>query len=154
ETSLADLQPMDARGYLKASRELAQDKRYSRAVAFCRQASVLEPNTPYPYAEALLYAELAEDAKAMEWAAGNLLKQDWPVNNQEFQAKAAQKPQSRAKALEKSDRREDSRRLLEAVNGQRRRDLVIKLSWQGDADLDLKVKEPTGSVCWTLNRQT
>jgi hypothetical protein len=31
---------------------------------------------------------------------------------------------------------------------------VFKLSWQGDADLDLKVKEPTGSVCWVLNRQT
>ena len=33
------------------------------------------------------------------------------------------------------------------VQGQQQRDLVIKLSWQGEADLDLKVKEPSGSVC-------
>ena len=33
-------------------------------------------------------------------------------------------------------------------------DLVIKLSWQGEADLDLKVVEPTGSKCWALNRVT
>ncbi len=154
ETSVADLQPLDAQGYLKVSQELAKDKRFNRAVAFCRQASVLEPNTPYPYAEALLYAELAQDAKAMEWAAGNLLKQDWPVNNKELQTKATQKLESLAKSLEKTNRSEERRRLLESVSSKRQRDLVIKLSWQGTADLDLKVKEPTGSICWTLNRQT
>ena len=30
----------------------------------------------------------------------------------------------------------------------------MRLVWQGDADLDLKVTEPTGSVCSWLNRQT
>jgi hypothetical protein len=32
--------------------------------------------------------------------------------------------------------------------------LVIKLNWQGDADLDLHVVEPAGSACSPLNRQT
>jgi hypothetical protein len=40
------------------------------------------------------------------------------------------------------------------VKSQQQRDFVFRLSWQGDADLDLKVKEPTGSFCWVLNRQT
>ena len=31
---------------------------------------------------------------------------------------------------------------------------MVKLVWQGEADLDLKVAEPTGSVCTPLNRQT
>src|SRR5262249_46614468 len=42
----------------------------------------------------------------------------------------------------------------QAVRGQQQRDLVIKLAWVGEADLDLKVKEPTGSVCSALVRQT
>jgi hypothetical protein len=31
---------------------------------------------------------------------------------------------------------------------------VVKLAWQGDADLDLQVKGPAGSVCSPLNRRT
>jgi hypothetical protein len=31
---------------------------------------------------------------------------------------------------------------------------VIKASFQGEGSVDLKVKEPTGGICWTLNRQT
>lgn len=90
----------------------------------------------------------------MEWAAGNLLKQDWPTRNKELQAKAEQKLHSLARILEGRDRKEEGQRLLDVVLGQRQRDLVVKLSWQGEADLDLKVVEPSGSVCSTLNRQT
>src|SRR5206468_7553210 len=34
------------------------------------------------------------------------------------------------------------------------RDLVVKLTWQGEADLDLRVEEPSGSFCSALTRQT
>jgi tetratricopeptide (TPR) repeat protein len=155
ETSALDLEPADARAYLKAAKALAKDKRYDRAVALCRQAAALEPNVPYPYAEALTYADLARDRAGMEWAAGNLLKQDWPVaNGPELQTRAAQKVEALARAFEASGRWEEGKRLKDTVRAERRRDLVIKLSWQGQADLDLKVKEPTGSVCSALNRQT
>jgi hypothetical protein len=40
------------------------------------------------------------------------------------------------------------------VNERQRRDLVIHLAWQDKADLDLKVEEPSGSVCSWLQRQT
>ena len=44
--------------------------------------------------------------------------------------------------------------MLQAVSRLNERDLVIALSWQGDADLDLEVKEPIGTVCSFLQRQT
>src|SRR5262249_40067081 len=69
EVSLADLEPQDAEGYLKASRALAGLKRWDRALALCRQAALLEPNVPEAYADALNYAEMARDTDAMEWAA-------------------------------------------------------------------------------------
>ncbi len=90
----------------------------------------------------------------MEWAAGNLLRHDWPVNNKKLQDRAVQKIESLVKLLDQDGRKDESERLVNAIAGQRQRDLVIKLNWQGDADLDLKVVEPTGSVCWPLNRQT
>ena len=154
EMSSAELEPLDAQGYLDASRAMAGDKRWDRALAFAKQAAVLEPNTPYAYNEALLYANSAKDVDGMEWAAGHLLRQDWPVSNQTLQGKAIHTAQDLAKTLERDNRRNEAATLLGAVESQRQRDLVFKLSWQGDADLDLKVKEPTGSVCWVLNRQT
>ena len=152
--SSAELEPLDAQGFLDASRAMAADKRWDRALAFCKQAAALEPNTPYAYNEALLYAETAQDVSGMEWAAGHLVSQDWPMSNKELQGKAMQKAESLAQTLDGANRKTDAQKLLDSVSGRRQRDLVIKLSWQGEADLDLKVKEPTGSVCWVLNPQT
>jgi tetratricopeptide (TPR) repeat protein len=154
EVSCADLQPTDANGYLEAARALAQDKRYGLALAFCRQAALLQPNVPHPYADAVGYAELARDAAAMEWAASHLLSQDWPVGNKELQARGVQKVQALARILDQADRKERADRLRAVLAATRRRDLVIKLAYEGDADLDLKVSEPTGTVCSALNRQT
>src|SRR5207247_2450808 len=50
EVSAAELEPMDAQGFLKASQAMAGQKRFDRAVAFCQQASQLEPGLVTPYA--------------------------------------------------------------------------------------------------------
>jgi tetratricopeptide (TPR) repeat protein len=154
ELSSVDLQPTDAQGFLKAARTMGDLKRFDRALAFCKQASLLEPNTPYPYAQALNYANATDDLEAVQWATSNLLKQDWPVRNQDIQLKATDKLNEVFKLLQQQNRMDESKQLREAVEERRRRDLVVKLSWQGQADLDLKVKEPTGSTCWALNRVT
>jgi len=154
EVSTADRDPKDAHGYLQAAQALAHDEKYTLALAFCQQAALLEPGTPHAYSEALNYAELGRDSKAMEWAAGNLLRHDWPVNNKKLQDRAVQKIEALVKLLDKAGRKEESERLVNAIAGKRQRDLVIKLNWQGDADLDLTVIEPTGSRCSPLNRQT
>ena len=106
---------------------------------------------PYAFADAARYADMAGDARAMEWAAGHLLRQDWPVHNDELQRAAAERLEALAKRLEWSG---SPSGCWTKVNGQRRRDLVVKLLWQGEADLDLKVEEPTGSFCTPLNKQT
>ncbi|HEV3261402.1 MAG TPA: hypothetical protein VG013_31405, partial [Gemmataceae bacterium] len=140
DLSAVDLQPQDARGYLRASASMADLKHWDRAVAFCRQASLLDPGAPTPYAEALLYAEASEDPQAMEWAAGNILSRDWPADNQKLHDEAREK----LRALRMDGKFEQMRQ----------RDLVIRLSWQGEADLDLQVKEPIGTVCSFMHRQT
>jgi tetratricopeptide (TPR) repeat protein len=154
EVSPADMEPKNALGYVQAAQALAKDEKYGLALAFCRQAALLEPGTPYAYEEALGYAELARDPQAMEWAAGNLLRQDWPVDNKKIQDRAVQKIEALVKLLDQQGRKEESERLVNAIAGKRVRDLVVKLNWQGDSDLDLHVLEPTGSMCSPLHRQT
>jgi tetratricopeptide (TPR) repeat protein len=154
EVSSADMEPQNGRGYLEAATALAQDDKHGLALAFCRQAALLEPGTPHAYEDALGYAELARDPKAMEWAAGNLLRHDWPVENKKLHDRAAQKIDVLAKLLDQQGRKDEAERLSGAIAGSRRRDLVIVINWQGDADLDLHVLEPTGSMCTPLHRQT
>ena len=150
EVSVADLEPMDAGGYLLAARALSEDKNYERAVAFCREAAALSPGLPHAYADAVRYAELGKDAKSVEWAASRLLRQEWPVRNAELQTLATDKIELLAKQLKPAE----ATRLRDSVQGHRRRDLVIKMNFQGEADLDLRVEEPTGTMCSAQAKQT
>jgi tetratricopeptide (TPR) repeat protein len=154
EVSATDLQPLDAKGFLKAAQAMRDLKRYDRALAFCRQAALLEPEVPDAYREGLVCAEEGKDSQAMIWAAGNLLRRDWPLDNKELQTKASTRLEALARVLEKDNRKLDVEEMRQAISKRRQRDVVIRLNWQGQADLDLKVEEPTGSICSCLNRQT
>jgi hypothetical protein len=49
---------------------------------------------------------------------------------------------------------QDTAALGKVITEQTQRDLVIELLWQGNADLDILVAEPSGSTCSSLNRRT
>ena len=53
-----------------------------QALAFCKRAAALEPNSADPYAKSLVYLAKAErvDTDAVQWAAGNLLRRDWSAD--------------------------------------------------------------------------
>jgi hypothetical protein len=156
ELSVADLEPLDARGFLKASESLARNGNTSAALAFCRQAAKLEADVPYAYEDALRYAGKLKDKEAADvtdWAAGNLLRRDWPKDNQKYHVLARDTVRNLAKALDPVNP-EAAARLRDALAKNGERDLVIRLTWAGAADLDLKVYEPSGAVCSWMNRQT
>src|SRR5262249_34554571 len=83
-----------------------------------------------------------------------LLRRDWPSGDSQPHIKATQKLQSLARLLTAAGRPTEAARLHKAADAARRRDLVIKLAWQGEASLDLRVLEPTGSTCSVLQKQT
>jgi len=155
--SAVSLDPTDAQGFLQAARTMADHKEYDRALAFCRQAALLEPNLSQPYAEALAYAELGKDSKAMSWAIGKLLSQDWASDNEALHEKAQERVQALSQTLQKDKRASEADKLRQALQTLRQRDLIINLKWDTGsqpADLELEVKEPTGTVCSAQQRQT
>jgi tetratricopeptide (TPR) repeat protein len=154
QLSLLDLQPQSARGYLQASQAVAEEKRYDQALAFCRQAAQLEPNLPQVYTQALTYADKLRDSQAMEWAAGNLLRRDWPTNNGDLQVKAQSQLKSFAEILKANQRAAEADRMVSSADRYKIRDLVIELSWQGEAGLAMQVKEPIGTIASFEQRQT
>jgi tetratricopeptide (TPR) repeat protein len=152
--SAVDMEPQDAAGYVRASKAMGDRQHYDRAVAYCRQAALLEPNSPASYEEALMYADLAQDSTAMQWAAGNLLRRDWPGDNKDLHEKAGEKLRELADRMKQARHAAEAERMVKSVDGLRERDLVIEMTWQGEADLDLEVAEPIGTVCSFLQRQT
>jgi tetratricopeptide (TPR) repeat protein len=153
--SAVDLDPAGARGYLKAAKAEAGLGDHDQAVRFCRRAARLSPDDPTPYANALAYAEFAADVRsdAVVWAADNLLGRDWGSRDGiDYHAEAAARlPKLEAK-LRAAGR--DTAPLARAIADQAQRDLVVELLWQGNADLDLVVAEPTGSVCSATHTRT
>jgi len=157
EASAADLEPLDAQGFLKAARGMQELKHPEAALAFCRQAALLEPNVAGPYRDALDYAEKAKDSDALEWAATRLLARDWPAENDRVHEGAADRLKNLASKLSEGGKTEAGDKLLARLQEAQRRDLEITLVWQNGnepADLDLLVEEPTGSTCSWHNRQT
>jgi tetratricopeptide (TPR) repeat protein len=154
QLSLLDLQPQSAQGYLRASQAMANDKRFDQALAFCQQASQLEPNLPEIYTQALDYARQLNNTPAMEWAAGNLLSRDWPANNANLLGQAKDEVESLVAQLKTEKRQAEAAKLAAVADRSKVRDLVIELSWQGEAGLSLQVKEPIGTVASFEHRQT
>lgn len=153
--SAIDLDPTDAKAYLKAAKAEAKLKNHNQAIAFCKRASECSPDDPTPYANAMAYADIATDVKsdAVLWAANGLLKRDWNTTDGiDYHKQANERlPKLEAK-LKASGQKTDA--ISKAILEQTQRDLVIELLWQGNADLDLVIAEPTGSVCSATQKRT
>jgi hypothetical protein len=151
------LDPTDAQGFLSAARAMADRGQHDRALAFCKQAALLEPTDYHPYEVALAYAENAKDSKAMEWAVGNLVSQDWPVDNLLIQRNAQKRLASLASTLKTEKRGDEADKLEAALQRLNQRDLVVELVWENSGsacELEMKVKEPSGSICTLEQKQT
>jgi hypothetical protein len=90
----------------------------------------------------------------MRWAAENLLARDWPLGTDSIHARAKAALNELSGALARDGRTAEAERLTGVLTASARRDLVVRLLWQGDADLDLEVAEPVGTVCSFRHRQT
>jgi tetratricopeptide (TPR) repeat protein len=152
-----DLDPTSAKAYLKAAQAEAKLKNHNQAMVFCQRAAACSPNDPTPYANAMAYAasEFATDVKsdAVMWAANGLLKRDWATTDGiDYHKQANERLPQLADKLKRAG--QNTAALNTVIAEQTQRDLVIELLWQGNADLDIAVVEPSGSMCSATQRRT
>ena len=154
--SAIDLEPNDPKSYLRAAKAESDLGRHQFAVNLCQRAADIEPNLPAAYLNALVYAERATDIKAdvVGWAAENLLRRDWPNDGTDYAADAKRKVERIGKKLVEANRLDDAKLVTKATAVEKTRDLVIRLAWQGQADLDLEVREPSGTVASATQKRT
>jgi hypothetical protein len=151
-----DLEPNDAQAFLKAAKGESDLGRPEVALAYCQRAALLEPNLALPYANALAYAEKSGEVKAdvIHWATENLLRRDWSNEGIDYHKETKERVSAIAKKLTSAGRMDDAQKLNASLNDDKVRDLMIELRYQGVADLDLIVKEPTGGACTSTHKRT
>ena len=152
--SAADLVSDSADAQYRVARLLAKHNLKEAAIRLYREASEKVPLAHEPYAESLDLAADVGDARTVTWAATRLLSQGWVNIQDELYKKARSRADDFERRLRKEGRDKEADELKEQVRAADTRDLVVVMTWQGDADLDLSVLEPLGTICSAQNRVT
>ena len=117
-----------------------------RAIRLLQDISASNGNRPEPFVLGLKAAQRINDVEGIKWATVGILSQAWPkhrevVDQARFACKALQLE------LQKQGRMEELAEYGKAIEGALHRDCIVKVSWTGEADLDIFIEEPGGTVC-------
>jgi hypothetical protein len=119
----------------------------ARAVEVYRQVIKAAPLYQEAYAQALQAAERAHDVDGIRWATVGILRQAWPTKQEAVRHAAVRIAKSTLEEL-KAKGDDATYDAYEAeLDGALVRDCLVKVTWSGDADVDLIVEEPGGTVC-------
>lgn len=119
----------------------------SAALKLYRQGSLLNPARPEPYLLALKLAKELKDYEAIRWAAAGILETTWTKDRERRQQEAEDIASDAIRQLDKAGKPAEANALKAAITEAKRRDLMVRLEWDGDADLDLEIVEPFGTSC-------
>lgn len=142
-----DFTGVDFQSMMYSAAYLTRFERHKQGLILYRQASRLAPTRPEPYILGLKLARRLKDYSAIEWAVTGILTYAWTANHQQLHRdaeNAALEAEQQLRQLGETDRADA---LVQAVAQSQQRDLVLRLTWNGNGDLDMIVEEPLGSIC-------
>lgn len=120
--------------------------REKAALRMYREASKLAPERPEPYSLSLKLAAKTQVPEDVVWAACGTLQNVWIADGDKLHRQAEDLLRSAAATLQKANQLEQLADLNHRAEQARQRDLNVRLAWNGTADLDLTVEDPTGSI--------
>lgn len=127
---------------------------HRRALEIFKQASDLVPLRPEPYMLGLQAAGELDDIEGRKWATVGILSQAWTKDQQHIWKTGLHTANATLERLRAEKRFEEAKQYLAELDKAVMRDCVIKVSWIGNADVDLLVEEPSGAVCSVRNPRT
>jgi hypothetical protein len=120
---------------------------HKRALQLCQQVAAANPSRPEAYVQGLQLAQRLNDPKALQWACVGILSQSWQKDQMQLPESAFRIAKATYENLLADKRVDEAKKLDEAVRKANQRDCVIRVKWTGDADIDMAVEEPSGTVC-------
>jgi hypothetical protein len=110
------------------------------------EAASRVPHRAEPLVMSINLAQKTKDPKRMADSIDRLLSLGWPGNDEYFRREARSQAEKLAATLNREGRTEEANNLVASLPAAESRDVVISLTWDGDADFDLAVTEPLGAV--------
>lgn len=124
-----------------------------RSLRVLEDLAKTSPSLVQPYEIGLAIAERNDHVDGMRWTSVGVLSQDWPENPE--LAKRARYAAAAVKTeLRKSGNAEELVAFENELQNAKHRDCFIDVSWTGDADIDIYIEEPGGTICSRLNPRT
>lgn len=139
---------------LTAASYLASIKLDRAALRLFQEVSSQDPLRTEPYLQGLKCAQKLKDVDAIRWSCVGILKQAWPADQKEIELHARRVAEATISELEKKGDIKRADAFMAELASALSRDVVVKVTWTGDADVDLSVMEPTGEVCSYRNPRT
>lgn len=133
---------------------LAMHDLHDRAGQLLDLASDLEPGNPVPMVMSMSLAERTRNPERMTQAVERFLALGWPETDETWRRETRVRVEALVKTLEEEGRSEEGARLLASLDRSEGRDLFVRLSWAGDADLSLIVDEPLGATARVASPRT
>lgn len=152
--SRVDFTTTDVNSLLYSAAFLTRLDGKKQALTLYRQSADIDRTRPEPYVLGLKLARELRDVDATEWAATGVLRHVWLKDFQKRHQEAEDAASDTENELLRAGKRERADKLRKAMKDARRRDLMIRVDWSGDGDLDLSVKEPLGTTCSIDTPQT
>jgi hypothetical protein len=125
-----------------------------RAVRVYQQVVAMDPLMYEAYALALRSAQRADDFEGIRFATVGILGQAWPTKQTEIENVARRVAKATLAQLKDSGKTDLYESYRAELNQSLARDCVIRVSWTGEADIDLAVEEPGGTICSALQPRT
>jgi uncharacterized membrane protein YgcG len=125
-----------------------------RALKLFHEVAAANPTRPEPYAMALNTAQRLNDQDALRWASVGVLRQAWPQGQEQLRLRALGVAKQTYQELQQSGDDASAKQFRDMVNEALVRDCVAKVTWTGDADVDILVEEPSETVCSMQNPRT
>ncbi|MEP1647169.1 MAG: hypothetical protein ABJK10_23500, partial [Rhodopirellula bahusiensis] len=119
----------------------------SAAMKLCRQISAADADRREPYVMGLRLAKRLDQPADLAWACEGVLGLAWSDKFQPLVDEARLLARATHQELVAEGDSDSAKQFSEALRRAASHDAIVRVSWTGDADVDLSVEEPSGTVC-------
>jgi hypothetical protein len=140
--------------FMYVAQYMARSGLEARALKIFHQVTVLEPLRPEPYLYGLQLAQRLNDLDGIRWSSVGILKQEWPRDKHSVVQSASRAAAAVMAQLKAEKRMSEAAEFQAQLDKATVRDCKVKVTWTGDADVDILVEEPSGTICSFRNPRT
>ncbi len=126
----------------------------AEALELLRDIAVVEPFRYDVFALALPLADELQDLDALRWTCTGILSKAWPKEQGNLYRAAQIHAKTTGLRLAQQGRVVEATAFENEIKQAGKRDLAVQVNWSGNADLDIRVREPSGSICSLSNPRT